>query len=284
MKKFMFLFLAIAFISLLTFDGCKKDSTSATEESIQSSQDNALADGEFSSVFSFVDDQGEMTFSSFEGKKTGDSPQEITTQKSDLLPDCATVSFDSTTRTLTIDFGTTNCECLDGINRRGKIHAQFTGKFREINSSVTVTFEDYYVQDMHVTGTKTVTYLGSYKVSVVVQNASITTPNGTISWSTNKTIEKIKGFLTKTVWDDEYQITGSSSGQNREGVNFSVTVDDPLIKRLSCKQKDFVAGTLTIQNSNGLKLSIDYDALNNEGCNKFAKVTYNGKTKTITLR
>ncbi len=262
--------------------GCKNNATSPVEESIESSQDNALVDGELTSVFSFFDTQSEATFQS--GIKGDNTTILVSPKKSELLPDCATATWDSVARILTIDFGSQNCVCRDSLTRRGKIIAQFTGKYKEVNSNVMISLENYYVQDMKVTGTKTITYLGIGKVNILVQNASIATPNGTISLNSNRTIEKTKGLLTATIWDDEYVLSGSANGVNRKGVAYTVTIDTPLKKKVACQAKDFVSGILTIQNDKGATLSINYDPLGTEACNKLASVTINGKTQTITLR
>ena len=44
-----------------------------------------------------------------------------------LISTCAQRTYVSDTRTLTIDFGSTNCLCPDGRYRRGKIVVVFTG-------------------------------------------------------------------------------------------------------------------------------------------------------------
>ena len=250
MKKVLFYSFLLTFAIILSFSGCKKNTVAPVEESIQSSEDNALVDGEFTSIYSYLDAQSTLTLGSVAEKGGNSNIQDIQI-KSDLLPVCATITWDSVARVLTIDFGTTNCLCQDGINRRGKIIATFTGKFKQVNSSINVSLENYYVNDNKVTGSKTVTYLGTGKVSIVVQHASITTANGTISWQCQRTVEMTAGINTKTIWDDEYTITGSASGTNRQGVNFSVTIDKPLIKQVICQKKDFVAGVLTIQNDKG---------------------------------
>lgn len=281
MKNLRVMQFLLALALLFGAIGCKETATSPVEESIESSQDNALADGEFTSVFSFFDAQSETTFQkNIKGSPTIQGFE----KKSELLPDCATASWDSAARILTIDFGSQNCVCKDGLSRRGKITAQFSGKYKEINSSVKISLDNYFVQDMKVTGSKTVTFLGTAKVNIAVENATIATPTGTISWNSNRTIEKTKGILTATIWDDEYVIAGAASGVNRKGVAYTVTIDTPLKKKVSCLAKDFVSGILTIQNDKGTTLSINYDPLGTEACNKLASVTVNGKTQTITLR
>ncbi|MBM2815951.1 MAG: hypothetical protein HW421_2713 [Ignavibacteria bacterium] len=285
MKKSITLFSALVFSLMLIFTACKKNVTSPVEDSIKSSEDNAIVDGEFSSVFSFVDAQSETTLGS-ETLKKGDSPL-TPTSKSIILPSGAVVSWDSASKTLIIDFGSTNILCNDGLLRRGKIIAVFSGKFKQVNFGVNVSLDNYYVQDMKVTGTKTMTYLGNYTINIVVQNASVTTPTGVISWSANRTVKKTAGYDSPLIiLDDQYLISGNASGKNREGVNFSVVIDqnNPLKKKLSCVKKDFVSGIITIQNDKGNSLTVNYDPLGTEECNKLARVTVNGKSKDIILR
>jgi hypothetical protein len=275
----------IFLVLMLIIVSCKENVNDPVEGSIQSSQDNALAEGEFSTIFSFVDAQGELTFSYITENSKNPGIALDLKEKSELLPDCAVVLWDSLTRTMIIDFGVENCKCKDGLWRRGKIKAVFTGVYPQVGANVVISLENFYVEDMNVFGSKTVTVLGLHKVNIKVENAGIVTPTSTIEWDCDRTIEKIWGQLTpKIAFDDEYRITGNASGVNRQGVAFSVTIDTPLIKKVSCLLKDFISGVLTIQNDKGDVLSVDYNANGDEACNKLAKVTLNGETKIITLR
>ncbi|TAN39508.1 MAG: hypothetical protein EPN22_17790, partial [Nitrospirae bacterium] len=233
MKNYLNLvIIALAIISLSLY-GCKNNSTNPIIENIESAEDNALVEGEYSSIFEFVDDEGENSPLMSVGKN--DEQNEIQTPNQELLPNCATRSIDTINRVITIDFGTTNCLCLDGMYRRGKIHAQFIGPYRQIGSKVIVSLDDYYVNDNKVTGTKTIERVMQYKWSIEVDSASVTTKNGTISWNSNRTVERIAGNSTPlNIWDDEYVYTGTAEGINRKGVEFSVSIDAnyPLKKKV----------------------------------------------------
>ena len=282
----------LIFFSIL-FYGCKKKesviSPSIADENIQSTQDNAIIDGEFSNVFSYVDSQGEISFSSTQEKKSMNVP--LTPRKSELIPDCATLDVDSVNKILTIDFGSSNCLCRDGIYRKGKIMIKFTGQWRTKGSNATVTLLDYYVNNKLVQGRKSITIMdinnfGPIKWNVVITNASINTNFGLISWNANRIISKIKGAETPAILiDDEYSIDGSSSGINRNNVQFSVNTETSLIKALNCTKKDFVDGILTITNlDKGVSLTIDYNPTKTRACDKIANVLLNGKVYQITLR
>lgn len=286
MKNFSKLFVLSSLLFVFLFVACQKNTTTepTVEESTQSASDNAIADGEFTSILSFVTSQGDASTSSEAEKKDAGIQKN---NKSDQLPDCATVTFDSVKKTVLIDFGTTNCLCKDGRNRRGQILFTFTGTWKTIGSSITVALSNYYVQDMAVTGSKTITILASNSFNITVSNASVTTPNGVISWNSTRTIKQTKGFLTKNInIDDEFEITGNASGINRKGVGFSVVInnDNPLVKRLSCLIKDFVSGIITISNDKGSTMTLNYNPDGSYDCNKNAVVTLNGKVYAITLR
>ena len=240
----------------------------------ESAEDNALAEGEFTSLDSFVEDA-----SAAEPLLAGS----MATAES--LPSCATTSYNRDTRTLTIDFGTSNCLCRDGLYRRGKLVAVFNGTYGTVGSSVTITPQNYFVNDNQIAGTKVRTYLGNRKMSVVVTGASITTPKGTATWQANRVIEKIAGYDTPRIADDVWLITGEASGVNRRGVAYTAVIEQPLKKVLSfgCA-RNFVSGVLTITNQRGGTLSVNYDPIGGEPCDKVAEVTINGRKRLIQLR
>jgi hypothetical protein len=283
MKKYFTLLLAIFAIISLTFFGCKDNSTDPVLETLTSAEDNSTVESEYANIFEYVNDEGENN-SELSGVKSGNNSEIL--EATVLLPDCATKSIDTSTRTLTIDFGTENCLCQDGNYRRGKIRAQFIGKFREIGSKVIVTLEDYYVNDNKVTGKKTIERIEQYKWSIEVEGASITTSKGTISWNSNRTVERTAGYLTSlNIWDDEYVYTGSAEGTNRKGVDFTVNIDQPLKKKiqLGCFST-FISGKLTIVNDKGDTLKVNYDPDNNEACDKKVEVEINGVKRIIYVR
>ena len=195
---------------------------------------------------------------------------------------CATRTFNATTHTLTIDFGTTNCLCPDGRYRRGKIIVRFTTDVNTRPSGAIVTRENYFVNDNQHTATRTFTDLGAGSFTVAVTNASIIRANngGTHSWTANWTFTRTAGFGTPQVSDDVYNVTGSSTGTNRNGVGYTTTIATPLVKRADCF-KYFVQGTVSITNSNNKTMTLDYG---NGSCDNVATVTVNGHTRTIQLR
>ncbi|MBI5323944.1 MAG: hypothetical protein HZB41_01460 [Ignavibacteriae bacterium] len=286
MKRFVLFYLVFISLALFTFFGCKNNSTNPILDNIESAEDNAIVEGEYSSIFEFVDDEGENSPLMAIGK--ADEVNEIQKPNLALLPACATRTIDTINRLITIDFGNTNCLCLDGIYRRGKIIAQFIGPYRQIGSKVVVSLEDYYVNDNRITGIKTIERILQFKWSIEVRDASVTTANGTITWNSERTVERIAGNSTPlNIWDDEYIYTGSAEGVNRKGVEFSVVIEPglPLKKKVQIEcASTFISGKLTIQNDKGDKLIVNYDPDNNEACDKKVEVDINGVKKIIYVR
>ena len=198
---------------------------------------------------------------------------------------CASRTYDFTARTLTIDFGPTNCLCPDGRYRRGQILVRFTTDVLTRRAGAVVTRTYYFVNDIQHTATRTFPDRGSGLFSVDVTNASIIRANngGTHSWTASWTFSQTAGFNTPPFSDDVFSVTGSANGTNRKNLNYSTVIKAPLIKRGGCF-KYFVESTVTITNSNGKSMLLNYDPSGTHDCDKIASVTINGRTRTITLR
>ncbi|ALD22017.1 hypothetical protein [Hymenobacter sp. DG25A] len=202
-----------------------------------------------------------------------------------ILPDCATRTYNAVTRTLTLYFGPTNCLDARGVARRGKMVVVFQGERRQPGASATISLVDYYVNDRHHTGTRIITTLEKGSYSLLVQDASVTTPNGTATWNSERTYTRTAGFGTRTVFDDEYKVTGNASGVNRKGVAYTAQIEQPLVKvlRRGCA-RHFVAGTINITNYKNRSLLLNYDPTGTQACDNIASVTIDGKTRLINLR
>ncbi len=265
---------------LLVFTACKKDTEVSPEEMVVSAEDNARLETEMESVQNFVD-----------AEAADPDLQTSNSSKSGNLANCATRTWDAATKTLTIDFGTTNCLCRDGKYRRGQIISVFNGPWRTTGSSVTTTLNNYFVNDNQHAGTRVATILtnepgSNLKYQVEVKNASIVFQNGTSrDWNALREVERTAGQGTQMLTDDEYLVTGTAQGTNRRGVAFTATIGQPLKKvfQVGCA-RNFVAGTITITNARQQSMLLNYDPNGTEACDKVASVTINGKTRLITLR
>lgn len=268
-------------VSNFSLTGCKKDKDDTDQ---RAAIDNSTAENAFNDVFTQVD-------------KAARETSEAGAEKFMQLDSggCATVTispFDSVTfpKTLTIDFGTSNCLCTDGNYRRGIITANLSGKYRDSATVITVTLDQYYVNDYHIEGTKTITnkgHVGTYsgghnlKFDIVVTDAKITQPDGDfLTWNSIRTREWIEG--EDTHWpnwqDDVYLIEGSADGVNVEGNSFNVTITSALRVALDCKWVE--SGTLEITPDGKPVRTVDFGS---GDCDANATVTINGVDYAITM-
>ena len=268
---------------LLLATGCaKRDSDQATPDDVTSAEDHGGGDEE-TAMSSDLLSAAAPTDETVTGSPAVAGADELAR----LVGRCATRTYVADTRTLTIDFGPANCLCPDGRYRRGKIVIVFTGNDLRRHSGATVTRVDYFVNDNQHTATRVFTDLGSGSFSVSVPQASIIFANngGTHSWTAQRTFTRTAGYGTPQISDDEYSITGSASGINRRNVQYTATIGQPLIKRFTVGCfRHFASGTVTISNSNGKTLLLNYDPTGTSACDNIASVTVNGRTRTITLR
>ncbi|GAA3935514.1 hypothetical protein [Hymenobacter algoricola] len=272
-------FAALASSVLLFTTSCNKDNASPVDN-LESAEDNGTADEENAAIGDIVSATAPVDAAVANG------PAPDPNDFSKVLNPCAQRSYDAATRTLTIDFGTVNCLCPNGKTRRGKIVVVFSpGVYRQAGAVTTVTLVNYFVNDNQHTGTRIFTNTGSGSFTLDVQNASVVTPNGTHSWTSQRQYTRTAGFGTATILDDAYQISGQATGTNRRGVSYTAAVQQPLVKKFAVGcARHFTTGTVLITNSKDKTLLLNYDPTGSAACDNIATITVNGRTRTITLR
>lgn len=197
----------------------------------------------------------------------------------------ATLDLTALPYTLTIDFGQTSCLCDDGKYRRGKIFVHFNGGYWTPGTVITYTFENYFINENQLLGTKTVTNMGRNSLQhlwwqTVVNGSVVFAGNaGTFTWNSNREHEWSEGEATPALWwDDVYLVTGSASGVNTNGKTYTITIVSPLRKKLNCEWLQ--SGTLNIQVQDLPLVVFDYG---NGTCDALATATVNGQVYTVTL-
>jgi hypothetical protein len=203
-----------------------------------------------------------------------------------LTGSCATITRDtiSMPRTIVIDFGSVNCMGYDGRMRRGIVNVSYTGAYRAAGTVITITPQNYYVNDNQIMGSRTITNLGpnndgNYVYNVVVNGEIIKANNGgTVTWNAEKTRTWILGYNTPEWTDDVYLVEGHVDGVSASGNTYHAETLTPLRREIGCKR--FTEGKLQIQvNTRPIRV-IDFG---NGSCDSQATVTFNGQTHTIIL-
>ena len=265
MKKQMFILAAIALFSL-AFSSCEKEETPVADENVTTSEDLAT----MQNLMQDTEDELELQI-----------------EERDNTNDCPTVTVETTNggfpKTYTIDYGN-GCEGPHGRVRQGQIIVTQTDTMRNAGAVRTATLVDFYVDGAHLQGTKTWANLGLNEdgkpaVSRTIEGASVTYPNGQMAtWKAEHVLTQISGESTLTILDNTLEVSGSSSGVNRNGVSYSATIIEPLIKSKACPWIQQGVREVTYNNKTR---TTDYgDGI----CDRFANVTLpNGITVTIVL-
>lgn len=270
---------------VLLFSSCKR---AQLNRDTTSAEDNALAQ-------TLWDDVGNQVESSA-------THAEYDSTQTRSWGACATLTLDTTPgvfpMTITLDFGEENCEGADGRMRRGKLIYTLSNTYRNEGTSMTVTTDDYFVNDYKVEGTRTVVNKGKntndqWVFQITVEDGLIITPeNENISWISERTRTWIEGSETglftpdgnggflgiEGILDDAYDVSGTAQGTDRDGRSFSVATTNPLRVRINCRW--ITMGTLELEPEDLEKRIVDYGA---DECDRQADVTIDGNTYSITL-
>jgi len=284
MKKIQVKFMLIAVFGLaLAMTACKKDeNTQVTASDTSSSEYDALAENIFTDVTNISNEAYDLGTTSF---KSGDDD-------SDIIGQCATITLDTTVfpRELTIDFGEENCLCRDGKYRRGKIINTFTGRYKKPGTIITLGFEDFYVNDNHVEGSRVVTNMGfnddenmywTIEVESLITLADNETSETGVSfgWNSSRVREWVEGIDTYRRWDDVFLTTGMAEGVRPSGMGWTREIIIPLRKQMTCRF--IVSGSIEIQPEDMPLRLLDFG---DGECDNIATITVDGETHTIHLR
>jgi hypothetical protein len=258
----------LAVLIVLLFSTCKKKDD--VEYSVYAAQDHAVAETLFNELVEIVYDVAKET----DGIRGYDAC--INSVIVDTL---------SIPRSILIDFGQDDCAGSDGRIRKGMILAEFSGRYREDGSVITISPSSFTVDDFEIHGTKTITNLGenangNLEFEVVVSNGQIDAPNNeyTIHWDATTTREWVEGDISNWFIDDVYLIRGSANGVNRNGVTFDAVITTPLKVEVVCPW--FTEGVVVVTPDGGDPRTLDYGL---GDCNSVVTVSVNGQTYTITF-
>jgi len=272
------IFTAVLMLSL-SINGCKKDSD-ATDDFATDAAEIGQMESVHTDVDNMVEESAKMSSGSTIDQRL---PSSIYEQDAFGLRVCGTVTNDSITHTITIDFGS-GCTGRDGKTRSGRIITTYTGHYFDAGASWTTTFDNFYVDGRHIEGTRTVTNnglnnAGNMTWTIDAQNMRITRPNGEWrTWNSLRTREMLAGFGDSLWANDKYRINGTANGSNSNGRSVSATLTN-LIRDNTCHF--ITSGTITVVPAGHQGFSIDFGS---GTCDDLATVNRNGNTRTIHLR
>lgn len=276
--------LATAFAAF-AFTACQEDAT--TEEQVLNEVYTTIGlDSETSieSTFDDVDvivDAGMEHEPGFDSNRHGKRPHH---DRRDRVLDCAVVEKDTVNQTITIDYGD-GCTGPNGVTRKGKILVAYSGRHFEIGSYRIVTFEDFFVDSLQIEGTRTVTNTSASDTTEVVFETSLVGGKVTFSDGTFATreAEHVRTWYRGANPDEDYAtLTGSASGVNREGVDYTSGIINELVFKRSCREERVVipvSGVLEMTAGENTA-TVDFG---DGTCDNDVAITVNGETTTKTI-
>lgn len=279
-KSFRLLSVLIVFSVAALVASCSEEETlnSVDKETVSS---EASTDSYFEDVESLTSTVAFATNSEINGRSSG--------LPDDRLVDATvTVEGNDQAGTITIDFG--DGTTRNGVTRKGKIYIAYEGARRALNSTHTITFENFYVNGVKVEGTRTV------RVSAVTLTSithEITLDAGKLTWNEGTTEETTatRDAHHFRTWDRTAgQVSilaeeGWAEGSNRNGVPYLMEVQEDIVFKASCMaEKKFlpVSGTkvLTLGANAERVITVNYGS---GDCDNLITVTINGQTKEVTV-
>jgi hypothetical protein len=190
---------------------------------------------------------------------------------------------------VTIDYGTDGCEGPNGHIRKGKIVVYMSAELMISGAEREITFVDYSVDDIAVTGTKTITNTGlngsgQPTFSRTVANGSLTWPDGTsTTWESSTTATMTEGAGDMVWANNVWSVEGTASGVGKNGNAWTSTITTPLVRKATCPWP--TEGVRTIVLTAGTA-TLDYGfGSTPNGCDRKAELTGpNGNTGIVNIR
>lgn len=295
LSRYSFLLIAVA--ACLAFNSCKK---SKLNKETTTAEDNALAEDSFDDIYKNINEAAEEQ--NLDGIAKMGGSQDYTFSFHCASVDLNPPAWDYSTnppswnntfpKTLTIDFGNTNCVGNDGKARRGKIVSVFSGKYNVTGTVITTTLSDYHVNDYHIAGTKKVTCIGTNSFTIDVEG-TVTSPSGEqVTWRSIRTRKWIEGQNTNFwtpdtdttccmyldgITDDVYSIGGTAYGTNRDGRAYTAIISVPLRVQFCGLIPEITEGVIEIQPDELKKRTVDFG---NRTCDRTFTVSIGKKTYT----
>lgn len=285
-KKSLFLMFMGAFLFLAS---CEEEITQINTQQKDAAEDQSIVDGYFNEA-------NDMSTKAFQTPSAADlsgraNGKTITiTVTGDTRFNGATVTLESTSTNalapqgkITVDFGTGKTD-PNGVTRKGKMILTYNGLRFIPNSTTSLTFDDYFINNVKIEGTRTVK-------TTVLDNTGITFEvkdmGGKATFPDNKTITREATLVQKLIFGDAnsqpaWSITGTASGTTREAKNYQFVIEKALVYKIQCLAAKIVVPVegIAILTVDGIVLTVNYG---NGECDNKATLTVAGITQEITI-
>ena len=190
--------------------------------------------------------------------------------------------------TLTIDFGT-GCEDPRGNRRSGKIFVRFDGRRFLPGSTIVITFENYVINGIKLSGKRTLTNItgsneSAPKFQIELEGGLAVWPDGTQAtrehcftrtWNRGVLLNPSDDVLVVSQCADA---DVAASGVNRRGVSYSMVIESDLIYKRGCP---IAVQGVKVFRANGKEVTVDYG---DGTCDNIITITIEGNTRQVNVR
>ncbi len=204
------------------------------------SEDERLSDGEVADVISeslvdaYFEDTDDMALTAVTSE---DSPVNGRIASDDRF--CTAVHFSGTKLSgeITLDFGD-GCTDPRGNTRSGIIRLNYSGgPAGSAGFTVALTFDDYVVNGVTLSGTRTLRRLASDDPALI--RHEITLENGRAQWADGSESTRSSNFIREiNTVDETVRLDGHADGVNRRGRDYSMHIDETLVYKRECVLSD----------------------------------------------
>ncbi len=276
--------LGLAVIAMFFIMSCEQSADNPSIAEFESAELDAVAAADFDEIDDIT--EGAMGYSdgSIGGRTDG---EEGKGRGMDERASCATVTHDKEAQTITIDFGD-GCEGQYGKTRSGIIFITYTGKRFIPGSQWTITFENFYIDDRHIEGTRSVenvseTLDDNPKFHILLTDGKVTWPDGTFA---TREVDRYRVWVraSNPMMDEIHILEGSiASGINQEGLNYSSTVLADLIVKRACRESNMAR--IPVQGVKEVVIGDETHLVDfGDGeCDSIVTITANGVTTEVDL-
>jgi hypothetical protein len=286
MKKIIFLAAITTLGSLLLMPSCKKKNNPFEYDNSNAPATNAIVENAYMEMPNISDQAVTGTMTYYKLPEVTVRYASASKPYGDIAKNTCNVILTLDTvgsiDTLVIDWGTTNCLCNDGKNRRGKIITTWNGSYYNQGTTIKHVPVGYYVNDNKIEGEMTVTNMGNNSSGQPFYNVNINglatlTTGEIVTYTSTRVRTFTNGYTTQLwFWDDEYDITGTANATVVNGDGYSAVVVQPLHVKVGCA---FITkGVLNFTPTGQMVRVIDYG---DGTCDAKFTVTINGQTYTI---
>ncbi len=281
-NRYFFELLFVLFLGTLLISSCEKDKDQLSDEVITLAETEAINNA----IYEEIDGTVETTLVTLDLNKYSESSVKSTS--ADACP-VITVDHPDTTyfpKIVTIDYGD-GCSFVfnnDTITRKGRIIITVTGRYFVTDAKRIITFENFYINDVKVEGTRTITNLGINDKGHLTFGIKL--EDGKITFNDGKFVtcesERVREWVRSDDWsNDTVYITGWISGTNLNGDNYTCETGDPLVL-VHClifnRRWTIVDGTLVITVGDETPITIDYG---NGTCDRIINVSKDKKSRSL---